>query len=99
MTSEIMERFYCFFMSVTGLSMCNAAMGDDNDVTSNLRYYQKGGGVYVILAFDLGCPTRNMISGSSGEQKAMSHNKVERTIGKVLIGYCDEGDNSFIQLT
>jgi hypothetical protein len=40
-----------------------------------------------------------MISGSSVEQKAMSHNKVKRTIGKVLTGYCDEDENSFIQLT
>jgi hypothetical protein len=40
-----------------------------------------------------------MTSGSSKEQKAMSHNKVERTIGKVFTGYCDESDHSFIQLT
>jgi hypothetical protein len=40
-----------------------------------------------------------MTSGSSEAQKAISHNKVEKTIGKVFTGYCDEGGHSFIQLT
>jgi hypothetical protein len=40
-----------------------------------------------------------MTSGRSEAQKAMSHNKVERAIGKIFTGYCDDGDQSFTQLT
>jgi hypothetical protein len=80
MTSEIMEWFCCYFTSVIGLSRCNTAKGDDNDITSNLKYYKKGEAGNVFWAFDLGCPTINMTSGSSEEQKAMSHNKVEKQL-------------------